>query len=128
MKKIIIVVLSIVMLLSFCISTSANEENGNIYHIGEKTVIFEVNSDFTVKQQEAIALFVANPEYGVAKANVLCSLFGHKYTTELAHVITHEYFPTAPRCKQETFEVTYCTRCDESSMLLIGTSLISCCP
>ncbi len=128
MKKIIIFALTAVLLLSFCLSASASTVNGNEYQIGEKTIIFEENSTFTTEKQQAIAELLANPEYGIATANVLCSLFGHKNTTELATVITHCASANAPRCKEETFEVTTCSRCDESTITLIGVGYISCCP
>ncbi len=128
MKKIITLFLTIAMLLCFCFSASANEEIGNTYQIGNTTIIFEIESAFTAEQQQAIAEYVANPEYGIAKANVLCSLFGHKNTTELVTAVTHNASPTEPKCKQETFEVTYCSRCDESTMVLVNVSYISCCP
>ncbi len=128
MKKVILFILTATMLFSLCVSVSATEASGNEYQIGNKTIVFEADSAFTVEEQQAIAELLANPENGVAAANILCSVLGHKNTTEFVTAVIHCASATAPRCKQEIYEVTTCSRCDENSVVLVNTIYVSCCP
>ncbi len=128
MKKFVSILLVTVLMISASISVSADEMSGNTYNIDNVTVIFDENSQFSNEKQEAIANLLVNPEYGVATAGILCNLLGHKNTTETVVTITHCYNVESPRCMQEIFAVTTCSRCDESTVERLGYSFITCCP
>ena len=128
MKRIISILLVTVLMVGTCISVSADEIAGNTYNIDDVTVIFGENSQLSNRKQEEIANLLANPEYGVSTAGVMCDWFGHKNTTETVVTITHCYNVESPRCMQEIFAVTTCSRCDESTVERLGYSFITCCP
>jgi len=60
----------------------------------------------------------------------LCLMLGHTTAITSFVEITHRVRPAPPRCLQETFRVTYCTRagCNYSVATKIGDSFIPCCP
>lgn len=129
MKKIISVLLAIILLAFTCVSASANETIGNVYTIGDKTVVFEGTSAFTIEEQQYIAELLANPAVEPsATYGLMCTLFGHKNSTETVTTITHCAKANSPRCLQENFLVTACSRCDESTVERISYQYITCCP
>lgn len=128
MKKIISVLLVAIMMVSACIGVSADEVGGNTYVFDNVTVVFDENSQFSNEKQESIANLLVNPEYGLSTAGLMCTLFGHKNTSETVVTITHRYNVEAPRCLQENFVVTTCSRCDEATVERVSFSYISCCP
>ena len=128
MKKITIILIVIILTFSATLSVSADETIGNTYKIENVTVIFEVDSQLTNEQQEMIAQLLVNPEYGVSQANLICNIFGHKNTLEGVTTITHCASATAPRCFQENFTITTCSRCDESTVERNSFAYIFCCP
>ncbi len=128
MKRIVALFFTVIMLLCMTLSVSANETGNTVYTVGNKTIIFMENTEFTPAQRENIANLLADPAYGVAKANVLCWLMGHDYKTESVFAITHCDQPYAPRCLEEAFLLTYCTRCEDSIVEKTGYRHIFCCP
>lgn len=128
MKKIAIVLLTIILSISTTLSISADEMASNTYQIDNVTVVFDVDSQFSVEQQEMIAQLLVNPEYGVSQANLICNIFGHKNTQEGVTTITHKVLAESPRCLQEMFTITTCSRCNESTVERNGMFYITCCP
>ena len=128
MKKILSVALVTILVLCACITSSANQTNGNVYEIGNKTIIFDETSAFSVEEQQHIAELIANPENQVSTYGLVCTLFGHKNTSETVVSVTHCVDPVSPRCLQEIFTVTTCSRCDESTVERSSYCYISCCP
>ena len=128
MKRITLVSLVIILTLSTCIITSANQEAGNVYEIGDKMIIFDATSTFSIEEQQYIAEIIANPETQVSTYGLMCTLFGHKNTSETVIAITHCVNVDDPRCMQENFIVTSCSRCDETTTERVSYSFISCCP
>lgn len=127
MKKIIAFVLSMIMTLSFCLSVSAADVN-NTYYYGDIEIIFAEDSTLSEEMKPKIADYVVNGDDGTSTYNLLCTLFGHKETTELIATISHKVSPTHPRCLRQTWEVTGCTRCEEAlGMVLLSESYITCC-
>ncbi len=127
MKKILAFV-SVVLIVCF-MSLSVFADNGDtyIYEYGSKTVVFEENTPFDSVQRERIAALLANGEtQQPAPCGILC-LFGHNYVTSSVSVITHEVYSTQPKCMEEEFEVSECTRCDKTKVEQIGTFYIVCC-
>lgn len=116
------------MMISACVGITADEVGGNTYVFDNVTVVFDENSQFSNEKQEAIANLIVKPEYGVSATGLMCTLFGHKNTSETVVTITHRYNVESPRCLQEFFIVTTCSRCDETSVERTGFNYITCCP
>ncbi len=127
-KKIVIFFFVIILIISTTISVSSDEITGNTYQINNVTVAFDADSQLSVEQQKVIAQLLVNPEYGVSQSNLICDLFGHKTTQEGVSTITHKVMPDSPRCLQELFTITTCTRCNESTVERDGFGYITCCP
>ena len=128
MKKILVVLLVIVLTFGATLGVSADDIIGNTYQIENVTVIFDTDSQFSSEQQEIIAELLVNPEYGVSQANLICNIFGHKNTSETVITITHKAKANSPRCLQENFTVTTCSRCNESTVERNSLFYITCCP
>ena len=132
MKKMMKILLMVVILTSLTIcatfGVSADANVGNNYQIDNITVIFDVDSQLSIEQQERIAQLLANPEYGVSQANLICTIFGHKNTSETVIAITHKVLADSPRCLQENFIITNCSRCNESTVERASYFYITCCP
>ena len=127
-KRLMIVVMVSILIVCATSGVSASEATGNIYQIENVTIIFDADSNLTREQQESIAQFLVNPEYGVSQANLICNLFGHKNTQEGVSTITHKVSTTDPRCLQELFTITTCSRCNEATVERDAAIYISCCP
>lgn len=128
MRKIAIVLFTIILAISATLSITADTIIGNTYQIDNVTVVFDVDSQLSEEQQEMIAQLLVNPEYGVSQANLICNIFGHKNTQEGVSTITHKVLPDSPRCLQEHFVITTCSRCNESTVQRTSYYYISCCP
>ena len=128
MKKIISVLLVIVLLSAMCITSYANESANNIFIINNKTIIFDEDSSFTIEEKQFIAELLANPDQEHTTYGLVCTLLGHKNTTETVHTITHCVDTQSPRCLQENFLITTCSRCGESTVERISYFYITCCP
>lgn len=127
-KRLILIVMITALTLCSALSISADTNVGNTYHIDNITVIFEADSQLSIEQQEMIAQLLANPENGVSQANLICDIFGHKNTTEGVSTITHKAKANSPRCLEEFFTITTCSRCNESTVERNAMSYITCCP
>ena len=128
MKRLTIILLTIILVFAGTISVSADEMNSNIYQIDNITVIFDADSQLSNEKKEAIVQLLVNPEYGVSQANLICNIFGHKNTVEGVTTITHKVSATDPRCLEEFFTITICSRCNESTVERDGFAYIPCCP
>ena len=128
MKRILVLILAIIF-ITFPLTVSAAGEEGNIYTINTITVEFSKDSSFTPEEQLAIAEYVANPNYdnNTSTYNVLCTLFGHKTTTESFTVVEHQVSATAPRCLRSIQDVTTCSRCDYVYTDVVTSNYIFCC-
>ena len=128
MKRLVTVVMLVTLTICATLGVSADTDAGNTYQIENVTVIFDADSQLSAEQQENIAELLVNPEYGVSQANLICNIFGHKNTQEGVSTITHKVSATSPRCLQEFFTITTCSRCNESTVERNGMRYISCCP
>ena len=131
MKKsnvILAVIMVVILTVGATLGAFADSTVGDTYQIDNVTVIFDANSQFSSEEQERIADLLVHPEYGVAQANLICNIFGHKNTTEGVTTITHKVFEESPRCLQENFIVTTCSRCDEYTVERASYYYIPCCP
>ena len=128
MKRLVTVVMLVTLTIFATLGVSADTNAGNTYQIENVTVVFDVDSQLSVEQQEMIAQLLVNPEYGVSQANLICNIFGHKNTVEGVMTITHKAKANSPRCLEEFFTITTCSRCNESTVERDGMSYITCCP
>ena len=128
MKKLTIVFMVITIMICATFGVSADIIGGNTYQIENVTVIFDTNSQLSVEQQEMIAQLLVNPEYGISQANLICNIFGHKNSMEGVTTITHKVKANSPRCLEEFFTITTCSRCNESTVERDGFGYITCCP
>ncbi len=134
MKKTLISIIIITTLVC-ALCTMANAESNSFHHeIGDITIIFDSASSFTEEEQTQLAQLITNHATGstnneVVSYNLMCTLFGHKYgSAELAYTTTHKVKDTAPRCKEECYSITQCTRCDHTELEIVNSSYINCCP
>lgn len=128
MKRIGLIAVAIVLAFFSTINVAADQTIGNAYQIENITVVFDVDSQFSTEQQETIAQLLANPEYGVSQANLICNIFGHKNSSEGVSTVTHKVNTASPRCLQEMFTITMCSRCEETTVERDAYFYISCCP
>ena len=128
MKRLVAIVMFVTLAIFSTLGVSADTSVGNTYQIEDVTVVFDANSQLSVEQQEMIAQLLVNPEYGVSQANLICNIFGHKNTVEGVTTITHKAKANNPRCLQELFTITTCSRCNESTVERNAMSYITCCP
>ncbi len=130
MKKAInLLICTLIIMTSICVSTSAGSNTVECEANGiEYTVEFE-DPALTEEKKTSIAnALIGTSESEIMTANLLCSLFGHKYKDTVASAIQHKASAIAPRCKKQTFDVKYCENCDYTEQTLLGTTYINCCP
>ena len=106
---------SLMLVLSF--SAVGIAENGK-----SQSFIFE-DDICDVKAQQIIATI--NGEVGITPNSLLC-LFGHSLAKATVWEIVCKVYPAAPRCVENTYDVTYCTRtsCNYNVATLIATRRI----
>ena len=124
MNKVIVKFLIISLLISimsvFCFASSG--EGYTFYYENGREIIV-LNPSLTYEEQKAIADYVAygiQPcEHSLEQGNtintpLLCILFGHNLATTSVLEITHNVYTTSPKCVENEYTCTYCTRdsCD----------------
>ena len=132
MKKIISILMCTLMIMtSTCIRATATDSEENVYHYTIDGTEYRVefhDNNLTAEEQELVAAKLVGADINAASpANILCDIFGHDYLYTTTTVTTHKVRTTAPRCKQETYKVTYCEDCDYMQKTLTKTEYISCC-
>lgn len=129
MKKVLVSLLSIIIITVLTFTTSASGTTTNIYTIDGITIEFSENSSFTAEEQATIAELVTKgvDNSSATTYNIMCTLFGHKTTTESFTVIEHCVSATAPRCLKSLQDVTACSRCDYVSIDVVSSYYIFCC-
>ena len=128
MKKLTTIVMAILITICATIGVSADQKIGNTYQFENVTVVFDADSQFSIEQRELIANLLLNPEYGISQANLICNIFGHKNSQEGVSTITHKAKANSPRCLEEFFTITMCSRCEETTVERDGYGYITCCP
>ena len=130
MKRFIIFLLATIVALSMTLISSATASNGNTIEYNGYTIIFNVDSSFDEQQQQIISQKVIsndNTNDISTTYNLMCTLFGHKTTTETITVIEHRVSDTQPRCRKSLQDVTGCTRCDYVTTTVVAQTYIYCC-
>lgn len=133
MKKTIRVLAFLLVIITvLTVVASATGENTTTYTYetedAEYTVIFS-NSSMSQEKQEAIAQkLIGLDDSSVQTYGLGCTLFGHDYLYDRVHVVTHKVYSTSPRCKRQTYDITYCEDCDYYEEKLVAVTYIECCP
>ena len=128
MKKIIVVLLTLLLIATFSLSTFAESVEVYTYEFGNVTVIFDQNSPLDAATRELVAHKLVYGDENVATYGFLCALLNHDYEESSASVITHCAQSMQPRCLEEFFNVQTCTRCDDVVLTRTGFRYITCCP
>lgn len=126
MKKIIITALMLLLCITMPITAYANDFFGNAYEIDNTTIQFASDSVFTEEEQLKIVNKFITDESEIAPINIMCSIFGHKYTSEIVTTVTHEVRTSSPRCLREKFNVSVCSRCGYTKTEHISSEYINC--
>ena len=128
MKKIISFMLFIIIVCTFCLSAYAGTEVYT-YKIDNTTVIFNQDTNFSEQQRAYISEIIVNGDSDATTYGLMCTLFGHKYgQQESATAITHCAQASQPRCLEEYFLISMCTRCEHTEVEQVGAIYIECCP
>lgn len=130
MKRFITVCLAIIVAISMTLVSSATTSTGTTIEVDGVSVIFNADSSFSAEEQQLIAEKVVfnNAENETASTyNLMCTLFGHKTTTETITVIEHCVRDSLPRCRKSLQDVTGCTRCDYVTTEVVSSTYIYCC-
>ena len=128
MKKIVFLLTTIICAISFCIHPFATDTSSNVISIDNVDAIFRNDSTLTEEEKQIVAERIINNSTNVQTYGLICNLFGHKNTTEYVTTITHCAYSTAPRCLEEQWELTICTRCEYTETRRIAFYYIDCCP
>lgn len=124
-KKFIICMSILVIILMSCISVMAH----GILETSNIEVIFAEDSIFTEEDKQIIEFMFldSDVENKPVAYGLKCTLFGHKYKSEITTVIRHKVSEYAPRCMKEYYETKICTECSDVQNELIENYLIDCC-
>lgn len=129
MKKFVLLLLVLTIAASFCLHISAADPEIDIITVNNVDILFDTNSALTYEEKQLIAEYLVNGDPGVQTYGLLCTLFGHKESTEIVTTITHRVRTTVPRCLEENWELVICTRCETViEETRFGQLYIDCCP
>lgn len=122
----------LVIITALTVGAAASGESTTTYTYetedAEYTVVFS-NSSMPAEKQEAIARrLIGIDDSSIQTYGLGCTLFGHDYLYDQANVITHKVKATAPRCKSQSYNITYCEDCDYYEEQLVSVIYIYCCP
>lgn len=126
MKRFLSVLLMLCLISSISVIPASAEETATY----ENIEIIIINEDISNETKEKIIAFYSNPESQdntPVTFGLTCTLFGHKLETSYVNSITHKARATAPRCLQQKYEYSACTRCDYETSTIISSSYIHCC-
>lgn len=131
MKKIICILICLLMVMSsVCVIASATSNNV-VEYIKDDTKYTVEFEDSTVSEEKKVVIanaLIGTDEAEIMTANIWCDLFGHDYKYTTASVVQHKAKIYAPRCKKQSYDVTYCEDCDYTEQTLKSVVYIECCP
>ena len=130
MKRFITLFLAIIIALSTTLISSATTSTGTTIESNGFTVTFTSDSNFTAEEQQLIVDHIfssMSSNEADTTYNLLCTLFGHKTTTESITVVEHCASDTQPRCRRSLQDVTTCSRCDYVDISVFSSTYIYCC-
>ena len=128
MKKIISIVLSIVMVMSISFSASAINTSTNFtYSLENTTITFDESTPFSETSRLNLANIIVYGQNNTQTYGLMCTLLGHKYTTDYVTTITHNVCESQPKCLREVMEIGECSRCGDTYTDVINSQLVTCC-
>ena len=129
MKKIVACVLFLMFVFAAALNINAVDESQNTYHYEELNieVRFEENSTLSEEKKQNIADILAY-DLTPPESRAWCWLTGHDKVIHTVTVIEHKITPYAPRCMDNTYNVTTCEKCNYYYEELVSQSYIFCCP
>jgi hypothetical protein len=123
-KRLVSALTAVCMLVVLISGVHAEGDRTFVFKYGEKEITVCGNVDS--QKAKTISDSISNGEVSVNR-NVLCTFFGHTLDRMRVWEITHRYYATEPRCREVTYDVVYCTRCDYTVWTQIGIDRIRCC-
>ena len=134
-RKVITTVIMTSILSINCVAANASG-GANSFSRGNTTVTFTQNTNFSYDEQMLIADVIFENKMGVVSINpeevqpasLTCTLFGHDLVSEYVYSTDHKVRSTQPRCKQSTYVIDTCSRCDYTDVERVGSEYIECCP
>ena len=131
MKKLTCLLISLLIVMSsVCVIASAISNNV-VEYIKDDTKYTVEFEDSTVSEEKKVVIanaLIGTDEAEIMTANIWCDLFGHDYKYTTASVVQHKAKIYAPRCKKQSYDVTYCEDCDYTEQTLKAVNYINCCP
>lgn len=133
MKRTIILLICMLTVLSvFCVVASAESMMNNTLTIETENTHFTVrfNSGILSEEQQKIVaekLVFGDNNSSAHTYGLGCTLFGHDYLYDTVYVTSHKVAATAPRCKEDCYDVKYCEDCDFLEQTWRGSKYIYCC-
>lgn len=128
MKRLAFSLTSIFLCVIFCLNISAMQSDTYSISIDNVEFIFNSNSVFSNEEQLRIAQALLSPSDNAQTYGLMCTLFGHKYTSEVVVTVTHNVNSSAPKCLRETWQLNVCSRCEHTEGTVIDSYYINCCP
>ncbi len=128
MKRSFVLLLTLVLVFAFSLSSFASEKEPYVYNIENVTIIFDENDTFDAATREMVAHKLVHGDEDVAPYGLICTLFGHDYEQKGVTTITHCVYSEQPRCLEEYFIVQVCSRCEDTIVERTGFRYITCCP
>ena len=131
MKRLISLSLALIFVFLLCFTISADTADNNVVNIADYTIVFDDNTSFSKEEQLLIAQYRANYNFSSPTTTntygLMCTLFGHKTTTETIVVTEHCVRDTAPRCLETLERITVCSRCDHTEIEVLNSTYMYCC-
>lgn len=130
MKKILMVLCTVIILLPSFVIPITCEDNLNLYP--ENIIVDETFLSLPVEKQQLLLNYI-NSNFEMKNSanasdfNLLC-LFGHDIQSGAFMVTTHNMYPTVPKCVKETYSYELCLRngCDFYETQLLSRFPLNC--
>jgi len=127
LKKCVKIISLLIVLNTLCAMTINSYQDQYIFEYPNQTVIFKTDTIFNSEERQYLAEYLIYGAGNVSPCGLTCILFGHDLKTGYMTTIKHKVYISQPRCVMETYESSFCTRCEYISNILIGSSLFVCC-
>ena len=129
MKRLFALLTALLICFLTCINVSATQLNVTTITINGVDVEFSEHSLLTYEEKLIVAeeIVYGHEDENKTTYGLACTLFGHKYTIERVTSITHCASNTAPRCLVEIWEISVCSRCDDTMKTLVSQYYSYCC-
>ena len=127
MKKTIAFALSIILLITILILPASAGNNDYVrIDLTENVELVIENNQLTDRQINRIVSHFNDDTDEIVTYNLICTLFGHNLQYTIANKITHNYYSTSPKCKNDMYSVGTCERCGYTESELISSERIGC--